>query len=394
MSKIKLKPAIFSIEKNKLLCKKRNLSLNNQLTPTNSFIQENQCFENISTNNTKNQITESKINTTGDIQTCTKSFYKKGKWSEDEDNLLMKYVNKFGVGKWNIIEKHLIGRSRKQIRQRYISNIKIKQISEDINQNISYYSESSSDEEEYKDISDNKNILNENKNVLFKWDDTLDQILLKEYFLNKKSWVKISKKIPGTSENSVKNRFYSLLRQKVNKIKKEYKNKNYYNNNKNEKNNNLILLIKKEISVNYKNLYTGTNINRDETMQNFFNNYFESDFFSNKSKKKNYSVELLLEFLPELLEDKGVNICEILDVLKERKNTAAQKIFIIIEKHYNLCKNKYIEDNDDYNSISTDIEFDNLQNLQSEKLGIVINNMKLKIMYKYFHRFRYNTLGV
>ena len=394
MSKIKLKPAIFSIEKNKLLCKKRNLSLNNQLTPTNSFIQENQCFENISTNNTKNQITESKINTTGDIQTCTKSFYKKGKWSEDEDNLLMKYVNKFGVGKWNIIEKHLIGRSRKQIRQRYISNIKIKQISEDINQNISYYSESSSDEEEYKDISDNKNILNENKNVLFKWDDTLDQILLKEYFLNKKSWVKISKKIPWNSENSVKNRFYSLLIQKVNKIKKEYKNKNYYNNNKNEKNNNLILLIKKEISVNYKNLYTGTNINRDETMQNFFNNYFESDFFSNKSKKKNYSVELLLEFLPELLEDKGVNICEILDVLKERKNTAAQKIFIIIEKHYNLCKNKYIEDNDDYNSISTDIEFDNLQNLQSEKLGIVINNMKLKIMYKYFHRFRYNTLGV
>ena len=390
MSKCKLKPAIFSIDKNKLLCKKRNLSLNNQLTPINSFIQENQCFENISTNNIKSHITESKINTTGDIQPCIKPFFKKGKWSEEEDNLLMKYVNKFGVGKWNIIEKHLIGRSRKQIRQRYISNIKIKNVSEDINQNIPYYSESSSDEEEYKDISDNKNIQNENKDVLLKWDDTLDQILLKEYFLNKRSWVKISKKIPGTSENSVKNRFYSLLRQKVNKIKKEYK----YNNNNNEKNNNIILLIKKEISVNGKNLYTGKNINCEETKQNFFNNYFDSDFFSNKSKKKNYSVELLLKFLPELLEDKGVNICEILEVLKERKNTAAQKIFIIIEKHYNLCKNKYIEDNDDYNSISTDIEFDNLQNLQSEKLGIVIKNMKLKIMYKYFHRFRYNTLGV
>ena len=390
MSKSKLKPTIFSIEKNKLLCKKRNLSLNNQLTPTNSFIQENQCFENISTNNIKSHITESKINTTGDIQPCIKPLFKKGKWSEEEDNLLMKYVNKFGVGKWNIIEKHFIGRSRKQIRQRYISNIKIKNVSEDINQNIPYYSESSSDEEEYKDISDNKNIQNENKDVLLKWDDTLDQILLKEYFLNKRSWVKISKKIPGTSENSVKNRFYSLLRQKVNKIKKEYK----YNNNNNEKNNNIILLIKKEISVNGKNLYTGKNINCEETKQNFFNNYFDSDFFSNKSKKKNYSVELLLEFLPELLEDKGVNICEILEVLKERKNTAAQKIFIIIEKHYNLCKNNYIEDNDDYNSISTDIEFDNLQNLQSEKLGIVIKNMKLKIMYKYFHRFRYNTLGL
>ena len=60
-----------------------------------------------------------------------------------------------------------------------------------------------------------------NNNIIFKWDDNLDQILLKEYILNKKSWVKISKKIPGSSENSVKNRFYSLLRQKVNKIKKE-----------------------------------------------------------------------------------------------------------------------------------------------------------------------------
>ena len=101
-------------------------------------------------------------------------------------------------------------------------------------------------------------------------------------------------------------------------------------------------------------------------------------------------MEILLEFLPELMEEKGINISEILDELKERKNTAVQKIFIIIEKHYNSYKNKNIDEND-ISSIYTDIEFDNYQSLQSEILSIVIKNMKLKNMYKYFHRFRYNT---
>lgn len=154
--------------------------------------------------------------------------------------------------------------------------------------------------------------------------------------------------------------------------------------------NNLILLIKKEIYGNKKSLY---NNDIEDTKQMIFNNIcFENDNGDNKSKRRNYSVEILLEFLPELLEDKGINICEILDELKQRKNTAAKQIFIVIERHFDCRKDS--ENNDDYNSISTDIEFDSLQNMQSEKLGMVIKNMKLKIMYKYFHRFRYNTLGI
>lgn len=307
---------------------------------------------------------------------------KKGKWSEEEDKLLKKYVHKFGEGNWSKIEKFFIGRTRKQIRQRYISNFKIKKISGEIKEKISIdsYSSSSSDEEE------NGEIKNEKK-IIFKWDEELDKILLKEYFLCKKSWVKISKKIPGSSENSVKNRFYSLLRQKVNKIKKEYKY-NYMNKSNSgncENKNNLIKLIKKEIYGNK------TNNNLEDKKELLFNKlYIESEFYNNKSKKRNYSVEILLEFLPELLEEKGIDIYEILDELNQRKNCAAKQIFIIVEKHFDY-KNGCSQD---CNSISTDIEFDNLKNIQSEKLGIVIKNMKLKIMYKYFHRFRYNTLGI
>ena len=387
MSTTNLKPQIFLIEKNYLLTKKRNLSNNSNSNVTPIIPVKKKCAKDdlIQKNNDKIDLN----NSSGQIRNNKIPNFKKGKWSEDEDNLLIKYINKFGVGKWNKIERFFVGRTRKQIRQRYISNIKIKKLSDEITQNISYnsYSSSSSDEEE------NKNYARTGEKIIFKWDDYLDRVLLKEYFLNKKSWVKISKKIPGSSENSVKNRFYSLLRQKVNKTKKEYKYK-YMNKSVPKKcqniDNNLILLIKKEIYGNKKSLY---NNDTEDTKQMIFNNIcFENDNSDNKSKRRNYSVEILLEFLPELLEDKGINICEILDELKQRKNTAAKQIFIVIERHFDCRKDS--ENNDDYNSISTDIEFDSLQNMQSEKLGMVIKNMKLKIMYKYFHRFRYNTLGI
>ena len=387
MSTTNLKPQIFLIEKNYLLTKKRNLSINSNTNVSPIIPVKKKCAKDDLIQKNNDKIDSN--NSYGEIRNNNIPIFKKGKWSEDEDNLLIKYINKFGVGKWNKIERFFVGRTRKQIRQRYISNIKIKKISDEITQNISYnsYSSSSSDEEENKD-----NLIAGEK-IIFKWDDYLDRVLLKEYFLNKKSWVKISKKIPGSSENSVKNRFYSLLRQKLNKTKKEYKYK-YMNKSmpkKSENNdNNLILLIKKEIYGNKNNI---DNNDIEDPKQMIFNNiFFENDNSDNKSKRRNYSVEILLEFLPELLEDKGINICEILNELQQRKNTAAKQIFIVIERHFDCRKDS--ENNDDYNSISTDIEFDSLQNMQSEKLGMVIKNMKLKIMYKYFHRFRYNTLGI
>ena len=296
MSTTNLKPQIFLIEKNYLLTKKRNLSINSNTNVAPIIPVKKKCAQGDLNQNNNDKIDSN--NSYEEIRNNNIPIFKKGKWSEDEDNLLIKYINKFGVGKWNKIERFFVGRTRKQIRQRYISNIKIKKISDEITQNISYnsYSSSSSDEEENKD-----NLIAGEK-IIFKWDDYLDRVLLKEYFLNKKSWVKISKKIPGSSENSVKNRFYSLLRQKLNKTKKEYKYK-YMNKSmpkKSENNdNNLILLIKKEIYGNKKNI---DNNDIEDPKQMIFNNiFFENDNSDNKSKRRNYSVEILLEFLPELL---------------------------------------------------------------------------------------------
>ena len=395
MSVIKLEESIFSIDKNPYLNRKRNISFNSQLSEKNSPSPKKQLFQVESLTNNQNTITETNDIVKDKTYNINKPIIKKGKWTEEEDSLLIKYVNKFGVGKWNIIERYIVGRTRKQIRQRYINNIKVKTISEEIKQNISCNSDSSSDEDESnnKDKDILKRLYKENnKKTIFKWDEKLDKILLKEYFLNKKSWVKISQKIPGSSENSVKNRFYSLLRQKVNKSKKEYssisKSKSIFNNNeKNE--NNLLFLLQND---NSKDEILTNNINIGDNKEILFNkDYFESEYFNDKSKKKNYSLNILLEFLPELLEDKGIDINEIYNELKERKNNAAKNIFIIIEKHIDSYSNI---DNNDLSSISTNLEFENLLNEQSEKLGKVIKNMKLKIMYKYFQRFRYNTLGI
>ena len=379
----KIKRPIFLIEKKTFLAKKRILSLSNiaDLSTCNS---PNRKLVKDSPIEISNELPKEPLNDSVNIQNINQSILKSVKWTEKEDNLLIKCVNKFGEGKWNEMERCFIGRTRKQIRQRYISNIKIKKISEKINQTISLNSSISSIDE-----SSENNKLKEKKS--FEWNDELDKILLREYFLNKKSWVKISKKIPGSSENSVKNRFYSLLRKIVNKAKKSYKynfNLDLNNTEKETKNNDSILLIYKEIfgnEINIKNEY----INLNEKKKILLNNiYYNSEFFNNKSKKKNYSVKILLSFIPELLEEKGVDISDILNELNQRKNNAAIQIFVIIEKHFNCykCENNIV--------MSPDTVFENLKNAQTEKLGKVIRNMKLKIMSKYFYRFRYNTLGI
>ena len=375
----KVKPPIFLIEKNKFLAKKRTSSPSN-LTNLSTSYSENKKKLKEEPKEISNQLSKEPIKNPVNIQSINQPKLKNVKWTQNEDNILIKCVNKFGEGKWQEMERCFIGRTRKQLRQRYISILKVKKISENKNQIISLNSSFSGNDEK---------LINEKHSFI--WNDKLDKILIREYFLNKKSWVKISKKIPGSSENSVKNRFYSLLRQLANKAKRKYKNDFYSIStdlNKDNMNNNLNLLIYKEIFGNGINSEKEIN-NLYEKKKMFIQSFvFNSEFFYSKSKKKNYSVEILLSFLPELLEDKGIDIMEILNELNQRKNNAANQIFVVMEKHFNCCKC------DTTAGMTADAVFDSLKNAQTEKLGKVIRNMKLKIMSKYFHRFRYNTLGI
>ena len=112
-----IKTNILIVEKNFFLSKKRNISLINKPLLPNAISPSEKVMETDLFTNDKNNIIESNTNS-NDNKTINTPIIKKGKWSEEEDYLLMKYVKKFGEGNWNKIGNYLNGRTRKQIRQR------------------------------------------------------------------------------------------------------------------------------------------------------------------------------------------------------------------------------------------------------------------------------------
>lgn len=101
-------------------------------------------------------------------------------WSKQEDHQLLALYEKYGSN-WQMISKEMIGghRTGKQVRERYLNKLDPK-------------------------ISKTP------------WTDYEDQIIIKNYQKIGKKWSEISKKLEGRPENTVKNRFYSCLRKRIN----------------------------------------------------------------------------------------------------------------------------------------------------------------------------------
>ncbi|KAK7267925.1 hypothetical protein RIF29_20606 [Crotalaria pallida] len=107
----------------------------------------------------------------------------KGPWTTEEDNALLKLVELFGVKKWSHIAKSLNGRIGKQCRERWENHLR---------PNIK------------KDL----------------WTEEEEKILIEAHKIYGNRWAKISKKLPGRTENMVKNHFYSTKRLKIVKMEK------------------------------------------------------------------------------------------------------------------------------------------------------------------------------
>lgn len=194
---------------------------------------------------------------------------KKGKWSKEEDELVLSYVKENGAN-WGELQLYLQGRTTKQIRERWVNYLS-------------------------KDTSD------------FKWNRQRDKLLIEQYVLLGSSWVKISAKMPHTTENMVKNRFYSLLRGCVAKCKKN-------NRGVSEK----IRKIKEELNKNYNKSVKQEESKlklSDFSLENWNGNENEKNDLIDKvinnpylSKKKNYSLKILIEFLPFLIEELSIDL--------------------------------------------------------------------------------------
>ncbi|XP_047313003.1 transcription factor WER-like [Impatiens glandulifera] len=112
------------------------------------------------------------------------SGYKKGLWMEEEDELLKQYVAKYGKGKWNRIAKTTdLKRCGKSCRLRWLNYL-------------------------------NPNVKRE------AFEDDEDDLIIRLHKLLGNRWSLIAGRIPGRTDNQIKNRWNTFLSKKVGTINK------------------------------------------------------------------------------------------------------------------------------------------------------------------------------
>ena len=305
---------------------------------------------------------------------------KKGKWSKEEDKILFDWVNKNGPNYWGKLSSQnlIMGRTSKQIRDRWI------------------------------------NSLHPTFNKI-KWDLKNEKILLEKYLIYGSSWTKISKFIENSSENIIKNRFYSMLRKTTNKylnsfgVKQKIENfddnseekyKNWFDNFDFEKihnkNKNKIKIIEKDLIETYLKFDVNqenesifvNNKTKDTNVEN--NLEISENFLINKRKKKNFSLDKLLKFLPILLSEKNIEYKKYFDTSHnniieyennqllnmEISNNVKLKTQINIKKLENNYKKIKKIKNTNKNNLKSDIKINRIKensinkNLLNENLDI------------------------
>lgn len=99
----------------------------------------------------------------------------KGPWTLEEDKKLNEWVQLEGASKWSKAASYIPGRSGKQCRERWLNNL---------SPNLKKSS----------------------------WNDEEDELIFALYKKYGSAWSKIAKHFNGRTENSIKNRFYSTIR--------------------------------------------------------------------------------------------------------------------------------------------------------------------------------------
>ncbi|KAK7257438.1 hypothetical protein RIF29_31421 [Crotalaria pallida] len=107
----------------------------------------------------------------------------KGPWTTKEDKRLIKLVERFGIKQWSLIAKSLNGRIGKQCKERWENHLR-----PDIKKEM--------------------------------WTEEEEKTLIEAHKEMGNKWKAISLKLPGRTENMVKNHFHSTKRLKIVKMKK------------------------------------------------------------------------------------------------------------------------------------------------------------------------------